>query len=318
MKDEQAKIYGLRAQVAAYFERQAERLLGESRAAASLTTHRGLYGLAGEEAFRSFLKSHLPSKYGVGTGHVVSYNENSAQVDTVIFDTQECFTIPITETSTLFSIEGVYAVIEIKSSPHRNPSLGKVIREAITNIESVLKIVHPFPFSMVSEIPAFTSLSEGILLQKQGDFFVKLMYPVSAILLLGAGVKFAKIVEHFRKAEDSIEHWHNRPNMLCVIDEQKYGLCGFDFAIENDQVVPKFWIEQCDSPGQTLATFLYWLVHKMSFERIIERPAFYNQNVQAVWPSVMAPVVRRIKVDVDETGGQRSWPWPHETREFKP
>lgn len=317
MSDDRERIFGLRVQVAAYFERQAEQLLGESKAAAALTTHRGLYGLASEEAARSFLKSHLPSRYGIGTGHVVSYNANSAQVDTVIYDTQECFKISITETSTLFSMEGVYAVIEIKSSPHKRSSVGAVIKKAVANIESVLKIVHPFPFSMNSEIPAFTGLSDAILLRKAGDFLVKLMYPISAILLLGTGVKFATIVRHFREAHNHIEKWHNRPSMLCVIDEREYGLCGFDYTQENNQVLHKFWQDKCDSPGQTLATFLYWLVHKMSFERIIERPMFSNQQVQAIWPSVMAPVVRGIEVDVDNSSGQRSWPWPNETRIFE-
>lgn len=317
MDEEQTRVYGLRAQVAAYFEHQAEHLLSESRAAASLTTHPGLYGIAGEEAVRSFLRKHLPRKYGIGTGHVVSYEANSAQVDAVVFDTQECFTVPITETSTLFSIEGVYAVIAIKSSPCKSSSVNAVIKDAVTNIASVHKIVTPFPFSFISKIPPYTSFADPVLLNKEGAFYVKLKYPVSAVLLLGAGARFRTIVKDFREAQGTIEHWHDRPDMLCVIDEKEYGLCGFEYATDTNQIAPRFWRETCDSPGQTLATFLYWLAHKMSFERIVERPLVYNQDVQAIWPSAIAPVVRRIKVDVDEEGTQRSWPWRNDTRVFE-
>lgn len=80
MENSEQRSHSLRQQVASYFEHQAEYLLGQSRAAASLSSHPGIYGLAGEEAVRSFFRNHLPGKYGVGTGHVVSFDENSAQV----------------------------------------------------------------------------------------------------------------------------------------------------------------------------------------------------------------------------------------------
>ena len=67
---------------------------------------------------------------------------------------------------------------------------------------------------------------------------------------------------------------------------------------------------------QTLATFLYWLVHKMSLERIIEQPLF-DGDFAAVYPSAIAPAVPRIKVSVDEAGTSRAWPWPNETRKFE-
>lgn len=236
----------------------------------------------------------------------------------MVYDSRECFTVPITETSTLFSIEGVYAVIEVKSSPSKNASIAKVIREAVSNIESIYKCNSPIPFSMTSEIPAFISLSAPFVLKRQGSFFVKVMRPVSAIILLGTGTKLPTIVKHFRQAQESVQHWHDRPDMLCVIDENEYGLCGTDFVVGNDhQVISRFWVESCDSPGQALATFLYWLVHKMTFERVIEQPIFCNKDVQAVWPSVIAPVVRRIEVHTSESGHEKSWPWPNETRVFE-
>ncbi len=317
MADKNKQAYGLRHQVEEFFERQAERLLAESRAAAALTTHRGLFGLAGEEAVRLFLRSQLPERYGVGTGHVVSFNANSAQVDTVIFDKQECFKLPITETSTLFSIEGVYAAIEIKTSPSKTSNTREVIKEAVANIASVHKVGHPFLFSMTSRIPAFTNYADTILVAEKGTGFTSLTQPVTAILMLGTRTKFDTVVKYFRQERNTIEYWHDRPKLLCVLDEKNYGLCGFDVTLNGFDVNERFWKESCHSPGQTLATFLYWLVHKMTFERVIERPIFYNSDVQAVWPSVIAPVVQRITVSMNDDGAGMSWPWSNETREFE-
>jgi len=70
------------------------------------------------------------------------------------------------------------------------------------------------------------------------------------------------------------------------------------------------------APGQTLALFLYWLIHKMTFNRVIERPIIAKQDMNAMWPSVLAPVVPRIHVDVSESGYERSWPWLNDTRIF--
>jgi hypothetical protein len=179
-----------------------------------------------------------------------------------------------------------------------------------------MKVVRPFPFSISSKVPAFKGMADAVLLKKSGKHFAHLMYPVSAILLLGMGSQFETIMQHFRQAQEQVEYCHNRTDLLCVIDEQNYGLCGYDYEMMDERVVQKFWRERCESVGETLSTFLYWLVHKMTFERIIEHPMFYTRDIQAVWPSVLAPVVRRIHVDASEMGTQKSWPWPEETREF--
>lgn len=316
MNDTQSNAYGVRHEVERYFERRAELILRELQAAASLTTHRQLYGLAGEESIRSFLKDLLPRRYGVGSGHIVSFDAASAQVDVVIYDSETCFKVPVSETATLFSIEGVYGAIEVKTSPSRSRNVQEPIEKAVANIKSIMEVVHPFPFSMTSKVPAFKDVADGALLAESGKHFVHLMYPVSAILLIGTASRFKTVMKHFRHAQEQVEHWHNRANLLCVVDEQNYGLCGYDYTIVEGEVVQRFWRERCESVGETLSTLLYWLVHKMTFERVIEHPLIHNPNTQAIWPSVIAPVVRRIHVDVNETGTQKSWLWPKETREF--
>lgn len=84
MDEEKQRIFGLRSQVEQYFDTQAQRLLEQARAASFLTTHSTVVGDAGEQGLRSFLRNHLPHRYGVGTGHIVSFRGSSAQVDTII------------------------------------------------------------------------------------------------------------------------------------------------------------------------------------------------------------------------------------------
>ena len=308
--------FGVRRQVEEYFERRAERILGELEAANSLTTHRELYGLAGEESVRSFLRELLPRRYGVGTGHIVSFDATSAQVDIVIFDPQSCFKIPIGETATLFSVEGVYGAIEVKTSPSRSRNVKRTVEKAVGNIDSIMSVVRPMPFSMSSKIPLFKDLTHATLFNRSRKHFVHLMYPVSAILLIGLGSKFPTVMKHFRREQEQIEDRHNRTDLLCAIDEENYGLCGYDRREVNGRITQEFWRERCETLGETLSNFFYWLIHKMTFERIIEHPIFYRSDIQAVWPSVIAPVVRRIRVDTNEEGTEKSWPWPKETRDF--
>lgn len=301
--------YGLRSKVEHYFERQAEQLLSQSQEAASLSSHSGTVGTAGEEAVRSFLRRLLPQQYGIGAGHIVSMDGSSAQVDVIIFDKDRCFSIPVTDSASLYSIEGVYAALEIKSSPTRRSNAKTVIRDAVANLESINRIVRPLIFSFIS------GRASGVLPPGKATQWTNLGYPVTAIVILGAGSEFEILAKYFRSVVENENRRSTYPDLFCVIDTVHYGLCGFDLEEENPSGHPRFWKETSDTAGETLATFLYWLVHKMTFERVIERPVIDSGDIQAVWPSVLAPVVRRIRVS--NTGNMRSFPWPNETRQFE-
>lgn len=320
MSDDKKIVYGLRDQLEKYFERQAEKLLVESRAAASLTTHDTLFGLAGEASVRTLLSELLPGRYGIGTGHIVSYNENSAQVDVVIYDSQECFKIPITETEALYSVEGVYAAIEIKTSPSRNSSCINILKDAISNIRSIKSIVNPV-FTHMAGGPAFTRIYDGKILSARKT--IQVNTPVCSIFILGSRDSFQNVVKHFRGINDSSREGKRRsvPDLLCVIDENNFGLCGYEYkTVISDGKQPKtirlFWEEPCETPGEVLAKYLYWMMHKVLLDHFAEQPVVDNKSVKGIWPSVLAPVIPRIKVDVSESGTQRSFPWNNDTRNF--
>jgi len=74
-------------------------------------------GTAREETVKNFLKQHLPAFLGVGSGEIVSVdNQVSKQMDVVIYDAGKCPMIYRQSDVQVFPNEGVYAVIEVKSN----------------------------------------------------------------------------------------------------------------------------------------------------------------------------------------------------------
>ncbi|MCG8348879.1 MAG: hypothetical protein MI924_13995 [Chloroflexales bacterium] len=79
--------------------------------------HQGEKGGLKERRVADFIRSFLPQKYGLGTGHVIDSEGNtSGQADIVIYDTLNDVKIPIDEYYSLFPCESVYAIIEVKST----------------------------------------------------------------------------------------------------------------------------------------------------------------------------------------------------------
>jgi hypothetical protein len=78
--------------------------------------HSGDKGENREEFLMDFLKTHLPKRYGVTKGEVITKNGNrSHAIDIIIYDTVNCPILYAGKTSIL-PIEGVYGIIEVKSS----------------------------------------------------------------------------------------------------------------------------------------------------------------------------------------------------------
>jgi len=78
--------------------------------------HRVTKGTAREETVKNFLKQHLPAFLGVGSGEIISTdNQVSRQMDVVIYDAEKCPIIYRQSDVQVFPNEGVYTVIEVKS-----------------------------------------------------------------------------------------------------------------------------------------------------------------------------------------------------------
>jgi len=96
---------------------QAEELLAHSRKVSSMP-HRGARGVERESPLRGFLSDHVPRRFRVGTGCIVSATMAPPhQHDIVIADAHNCLTLLQEANSSTFPIEAVHSVISVKSGP---------------------------------------------------------------------------------------------------------------------------------------------------------------------------------------------------------
>lgn len=83
---------------------------------AGFVKHSGDKGENREHILREFLASHLPRKYGVTKGEIITKGgDHSHSADIIIYDAVNC-PILYSEKTSIVPVEGVYGVIEVKSS----------------------------------------------------------------------------------------------------------------------------------------------------------------------------------------------------------
>ena len=82
---------------------------------ASLVRHAGDRGENRERILRDFLEKHLPYRYGVTKGEIMTMEgEHSHAADIIIYDAVNCPVLYEEDTAVL-PVEGVYGIIEVKS-----------------------------------------------------------------------------------------------------------------------------------------------------------------------------------------------------------
>ena len=100
------------------FEGSLSRLRIEAEYFSRLSAHKGELGRLNEVHLMRLLREYLPPKIGVGTGFVVCGGEESdqsAQCDIVLYDAVNNAPFYVSETWSVYPIEMVYAVIEVKT-----------------------------------------------------------------------------------------------------------------------------------------------------------------------------------------------------------
>lgn len=82
---------------------------------AGFVHHMGDRGENRESVLREFLSTHLPTRYGVTKGEIITRaGEHSHSADVIIYDKINCPVLYVEKTAVL-PIEGVYGIIEVKS-----------------------------------------------------------------------------------------------------------------------------------------------------------------------------------------------------------
>src|SRR5258708_28234929 len=77
--------------------------------------HSGDKGENREDILRDFLKEHLPKRYGVVKGEIItSTGQRSHAVDIIVYDALNCPLLYSGKT-VVVPVEGVYGIIEVKS-----------------------------------------------------------------------------------------------------------------------------------------------------------------------------------------------------------
>lgn len=96
--------------------RRVEKTLSARLDEAGLIKHAGDKGDNREEVIREFLTEHLPTRYGVAKGEVITKSgDHSHAADIIIYDRVTCPLLYSGKTK-LIPIEGVYGIIEVKSA----------------------------------------------------------------------------------------------------------------------------------------------------------------------------------------------------------
>jgi hypothetical protein len=125
--------------------------------------HHGERGGIRERRVAAFLRSILPRRYGIGTGHIIdSKGKTSGQVDIVIYDALNGVHFPIDEYYSLFPCESVYAAIEVKSTltasagEHPDGTIYECV-EAATKVKSLHRRINDEPEMLQHIVFAYQS-----------------------------------------------------------------------------------------------------------------------------------------------------------------
>ena len=112
-----------------YWESVAEEMCCKSDAIRrDFARHRPSAGANREDLVEQFLKEHLPKRFGVSTGLIISHDGMfSNQADLVIVDNQNNAPLHPESRNKLWPVEAVYALIEVQTKLNRG-DLKKAIR----------------------------------------------------------------------------------------------------------------------------------------------------------------------------------------------
>ena len=117
-----------------FFGHVAETMLAKFRQAGFIQ-HPGDKGQSRESILRKFLTKHLPNKYGVAKGEIITKDgKHSHAADIIIYDADYC-PVLYAENTAILPIEGVYGLIEVKSRLSKREFL-----DAVGKIESFKRL----------------------------------------------------------------------------------------------------------------------------------------------------------------------------------
>lgn len=164
----------------------------------AIVTHPGDKGENREEILSEFLATHLPKRYGITKGQVVTrHGLISPSIDIIIYDALNC-PILYSGRTAIVPVEGVYGIIEVKSKLSKAKLL-----EGMRNIK------------------AFKELAPQDLgiTQREGSFTMRrASRPFGAVFAFGLSDNSAEsLAANFLEEHTKIHNVNFFTNMVCVL-----------------------------------------------------------------------------------------------------
>ncbi len=117
-----------------------EMALRSKRIRQDFALHRPSAGENREDLVQKFLESHLPKRFGISTGFIISHNgESSGQADLMIVDHLNNSPLLPDAPKKMWPVESVYALIEVKTNLGRHE-----LEDAIEKGKKFKKLVRKF------------------------------------------------------------------------------------------------------------------------------------------------------------------------------
>lgn len=180
------------------FVRTSEQLLLEFQKTSEIQ-HSGGKGDNREDAFRGFLKTHLPTRYAVGRGEIVShFNDVSPEMDVVIYDPIHCPLFLKSDSHSIFPTESVYGAINMKSHLDSGE-----LKEAYSNISSFKKQLIKGSFYKSPQSGFKSGMSEVI--------------PVTGVVAYSANRSVDAIQNQVKFLDSELDDLSLRPDFIAII-----------------------------------------------------------------------------------------------------
>jgi hypothetical protein len=181
-----------------YYNGLTDRMLSEIRTVSEEIEHAGEKGRNNEAVIRRFLSKHLPEKYTVSTGKVVSASgQLSHQVDVIIHDRWHTPGLKLADEWSIVPVESVRAVVSVKTTLDRGS-----LRESMENIGSVRRLPRDAALWETSGI------ATDKILRPRG-----LIFGFKSAWSTQDGLRTA-FVELLDEVDDSL-----RPNAVCALEQ---------------------------------------------------------------------------------------------------
>jgi len=188
------------------FQGLNQKLWADFEFLSSQLSHSLSTGEAREFVLKELLRQYLPAKLGVEKGIIISSAENefpSKQIDIIIYDKLNTPVLYNAENLRIFPIEGVYAVIEVKSNLNST-----TLKNAIDNIRSVKKMTKK---AFVEQKGAIIDTVN--LYGKEWRYF-----PVTGFIFSYIGIKDIKLLKDELEQNDDLENLENNIDTICILN----------------------------------------------------------------------------------------------------